>query len=140
MEWLKKSDITDSQFEISVVNNTTEMPVVTDRPIEIVELSKTSVNLSLPIKSCAFGQFLTVNFTISKKLSWGLVDTSAGTKPETLKVLVTARIDEEAPLDTAWKVVRLSLIQFDVGRWDALIAEIENRQENINQVVAKILE
>jgi hypothetical protein len=135
MDWLKKSDITETRFQILLVNNTTETSVPADQPVEVIEVSKKTLTLSVPARCCAVGHFLSVKFMVSEKLLWGIPGKSNG-----FEVKVTARVDEETALDKTSKTVRLTLFQFGVEEWAALIKEVRKRQTKINGIVTGIRE
>lgn len=136
--WLRASDLAQVSFSIAVTNAITHSLISDSKSeagqkslIQLTGISAASITMTVPVQSCALGQFLNVKI---RRTVWS----PGEKKPPLTEIDLTGKVADEEPLQNGSKCVSLALFQVDIKTWTKWLDELNAWQDRINTVVRSI--
>src|SRR4051812_27596721 len=107
--WIRTSDFAETSIWLSVVNNTTRVPVPKNFELEVSEIAEHGLILKMPPRSCSDGHLLSIHLERRRKNPLEKLGPNNPIKEDAIDV--TAKVIELDPLGKDWVMVTVKFYQ-----------------------------
>lgn len=134
-QWIKADDFVQTEFTVTLHNNTTGYHLPTNEKIEITEFSNNGILINIPHTAAAHGHHLILHIKQNRKKEHYTFPPQ-----KNHEVSVTGKVVELEALDPKHNSARIQFLQFNEEDWKKLLDDYLKRQKQVDRLVKKIQE